>query len=178
MNPRKPCAGRSENRGLATGTLILATALFASSCLAQQSTSFDDSQFVAEIPAVGTLALKLRKEYQGKRSATMLWLFNEISGTWELQDGRILFYRLFRDREHSIYAILEYPQLSREVLDVVGNCLLNGEAGSCFPRKRDARTSSGNANVWDCWRSSQISSRMRHQSRRFPFFGRAITRIG
>ena len=36
---------------------------------------------------------------------------------------------LFRDREHEIYAILEYPKLSQDVLETVGTGLLKGDAG-------------------------------------------------
>jgi len=193
---------------------------------AQESRELTDGKFVATIPEVGSLTLELEREYQGRRSATMLWLFEEMRGEWSFEKGGIVFRRqpsysqqsdeepafvlraqtdgswvfdesglidksraqffaqypwksanaktinerggedatafyrareqpkrfnkrgsllplpgsfpvefmdlsalLFRDRERSIFAILKCPELSREVLEIVGDALLKGNAG-------------------------------------------------
>ncbi len=187
---------------------------------------YAEGKLVAQIPNLGSLTLELHKEYQGQQSAELLWLFEEMQGTWFLEDGNIVFRKrpsraqepdakpslilqpkadgswelteggilnqsraqffsnypwksadakkttdpggteavafskaheqerrfkdhgelrplpedfpsefmdasalLFRDREHVIAPLLEYPKLSQDVLEIVGNCLLDGEAG-------------------------------------------------
>ncbi len=38
-------------------------------------------------PDLGSLTLDLGKEYQGKQSAELLWLFEKVQGVWSLEGG-------------------------------------------------------------------------------------------
>ena len=195
-------------------------------CSAEDAKPYAEGKLVAQIPNLGSLTLELQKEYQGLQSAELRWLFEEVQGTWNLEDGNIVFRKrpsraqepeatpslilhpkedgtwelmeggivnqsrarffskypwksadakkttdpggadavafykaneqerrfkdhgelrplpedfplefmdasalLFRDREHVIGALLDYPKLSQDVLELVGNSLLEGEAG-------------------------------------------------
>ena len=208
------------------GATVFLLGISSASCLAEEINPFAGGKLVAQIPNLGTLTLELRKEYQGKRSAELLWLFEEVQGSWNLEEGNIVFRRhpsraqepkaepalilhprddggwklveggilnrtraqffsefrwksadakkttdpggpdavafhkardqrkrfkdrgellplpedfpsafmdasalLFRDQEHEINAILEFPKLSQEVLEIVGDGLLKGDAG-------------------------------------------------
>lgn len=195
-------------------------------CSAEETQPYAEGKLIAQIPNLGSLTLELQKEYQGKRSAKLIWLFEDMRGAWNLEDGNIVFHKfpsraqqpeakptlilqprddgtwelmeggilnqsraqffskypwksadakkttdpggadavafskaheqerrfkdhgqlrplpedfpfefmdastlLFRDREHVIGALLEYPKLSQDVVEIVGNSLLEGEAG-------------------------------------------------
>jgi len=195
-------------------------------CAAENTKPYTEGKLVAQIPSLGSLTLELQKEYQGKQSAELFWLFEEMQGTWRLEDRNVVFRKrpsrsqepeatptlilrpkddgtwevkeggivnqtraqffskypwksadakkttdpggaeavafsnareherrfmergelrplpedfpsefmdasalLFRDRERVIGALLEHPKLSQDVLEIVGNSLLEGGAG-------------------------------------------------
>ena len=60
-------------------------------CSAEDAKPYAEGKLVAQIPNLGSLTLELQKEYQGLQSAELRWLFEEVQGTWNLEDGNIVF---------------------------------------------------------------------------------------
>lgn len=104
----------------------------ASFCWAQKKLPFEQSKYVAEVPGIGLMTIDLDGEYEGKRKATLLWLFDEIYGEWTFENERILFRRQpSHGRIEADPALIFKPQPDGTLLLQEGG-LLKGQAAQLF----------------------------------------------